>query len=136
MADQTANNPTSVHDESATIFVAVELSLKSWLVGIRDPLSDRVSQYSVATADVAKLLELINKRIAKVERVLAMPVQVRSCYEAGYEGVWLHRCLLAADVHNVVIDPLLSEHGGRIANTAGAACAAPCTSRPAAGPSG
>ncbi len=105
MADQTANNPTSIHDECATIFVALELSLKSWLVGIRDPLSDRVSQFSIPVADVAKLLQLINKRVAKVERVLAIPVQVRSCYEAGYEGVWLHRCLLDEGVLNVVIDP-------------------------------
>ncbi len=105
MANQTANNPTSVHDEGATIFVALELSLKSWLVGIRDPLSDRVSQFSIPPADLAKLLYLISKRVAKVERVLAMPVQVRSCFEAGYEGFWLHRCLLDEGVVNLVIDP-------------------------------
>ena len=105
MADQTANNPTSIHDEIATIFVAMELSLKNWLVAISDPLGSRVSKYSVRPGDSAKVLELIEKRISKVHRVLQEPVQVVSCYEAGYEGFWLHRVLDAAGVKNVVIDP-------------------------------
>ncbi len=99
------NTPTSVHDDCVTIFVALELSLKSWLVGIRDPPSDRVSPFSGPAWDVAKLLYLIGKRVAKVERVLAMSVQVRLCFEAGYEGFRRHRCWLDEGVLNVLIDP-------------------------------
>ena len=28
-----------------------------------------------------------------------------SCYEAGYDGFWLHRLLLAAGITNYVFDP-------------------------------
>ena len=28
-----------------------------------------------------------------------------SCYEAGYDGFWLHRLLAAKDMTNHVIDP-------------------------------
>ena len=28
-----------------------------------------------------------------------------SCYEAGYDGFWLHRVLLEAGITNYVIDP-------------------------------
>jgi transposase len=30
---------------------------------------------------------------------------VRSCYEAGYDGFWLHRLLLANGITNYVFDP-------------------------------
>ena len=33
------------------------------------------------------------------------PVKVRSCYEAGYDGFWLHRVLAEAGIINHVIDP-------------------------------
>ena len=32
-------------------------------------------------------------------------MEVISCYEAGYDGFWLHRLLEAQGVHNHVIDP-------------------------------
>jgi transposase len=36
---------------------------------------------------------------------LKKPVEVISCYEAGYDGFWLHRLLEAKGVRNHVIDP-------------------------------
>jgi hypothetical protein len=32
-------------------------------------------------------------------------VEVMSCYEAGYDGFWLHRVLEAHGIHNHVLDP-------------------------------
>ena len=38
-------------------------------------------------------------------RELGRPVEVMSCYEAGYDGFWLHRVLEAHGIHNHVLDP-------------------------------
>jgi len=41
---------------------------------------------------------------ARVSREMGRPVEVMSCYEAGYDGFWLHRQLEARGVRNYVID--------------------------------
>ena len=46
-------------------------------------------------------------------------VQILCCYEAGYEGFWLHRQLTAAELRVLVIDPssLLVNRRARRAKT-------------------
>jgi transposase len=41
---------------------------------------------------------------AKVRFGLALDARVRSCYEAGRDGFWLHRWLVAHAIDNVVVD--------------------------------
>jgi len=55
----------------------------------------------------ARNLEQLRTEIMRAkERVgLTADAPVRSCYEAGRDGFWLHRALIAAGVHNVVVDP-------------------------------
>jgi len=48
---------------------------------------------------------LIEEVRARVSREMGRPVEVMSCYEAGYDGFWLHRQLEAHGVRNYVIDP-------------------------------
>jgi len=52
-----------------------------------------------------RLLELIEEVQARVSREMGRAVAVMSCYEAGYDGFWLHRQLEAHGVCNYVIDP-------------------------------
>src|SRR5262249_2131515 len=52
-----------------------------------------------------ELLELIDKIRTRVGRELKQPVEVVSCYEAGYDGFWVHRLLEENGVRNYVIDP-------------------------------
>src|SRR5258708_2568830 len=42
---------------------------------------------------------------ARVSRETGRAVDVISCYEAGYDGFWLHRLLEAHGIRNYVIDP-------------------------------
>jgi transposase len=44
--------------------------------------------------------------IGAAKRRFALPedAPVTSCYEAGREGFWLHRCLEARGIHNLVVD--------------------------------
>ena len=48
------------------------------------------------------LCELIRTRIAEATK---KRVEIVSCYEAGYDGFWLHRLLEAHGIRNYVIDP-------------------------------
>src|SRR5215831_8732709 len=78
---------------------------KSWVVAVNTPLSDKISLYKLKPCDWKGLLELIERIRKRVSEELKKPVEVISCYEAGYDGFWLHRVLEAHGVHNHVIDP-------------------------------
>jgi transposase len=74
-------------------------------VAYSTPLSDKLSHYTLKPCDWKGLLELIDRMRSRVMRELQRPVEVISCYEAGYDGFWLHRLLQAHGVHSHVIDP-------------------------------
>src|SRR5574337_461412 len=97
--------PAAAHDASARCCLAIELSKASWLVALVTPLSEKIGIHKLAAGDAAALLELIERAQARVVRALGRPVEVMSCYEAGYDGFWLHRLLGAHGVHNHVFDP-------------------------------
>ena len=95
----------SAAEQSATIYVALELSKSRWLVGIHTPQADKVSRYSVPGGDSAALLERIGRARERAEQRLERPVRVVCCYEAGYDGFWLHRLLWTNGIENHVMDP-------------------------------
>ena len=104
---RTVNNlpPAAAHDEAVRCLLAIELSKKSWIVAVNTPLFEKISRYRLKGCDWKGLLELIEKIRARVARELNRPVEIISCYEAGYDGFWLHRLLEAHGVRNYVIDP-------------------------------
>jgi transposase len=103
MQASTTTTPTAGHN--GTIFVAVELSQKTWLVTLHGPDRDRMSRHKLEGGDHAGLLELIEKVRRRVADKLGSVPRVVSCYEAGYDGFWLHRLLEAAGIANYVFDP-------------------------------
>jgi transposase len=48
---------------------------------------------------------LIGRYRRQAEEHLKRPIRVVSCYEAGYDGFWLHRLLQARGIENHVMDP-------------------------------
>lgn len=102
---QASNVSTPTTDRSNTVFVAIELSQKSWLVMIHSPDRDRISRHKLQGGDHAGLLGLIERVCERAARVLGARPAVVSCYEAGYDGFWLHRLLTAAGIANHVFDP-------------------------------
>ena len=104
---QTVNNlpPAAADDATVRCLLAIELSKKSWIVAVNTPLSEKISRYTLKGCDWKGLLELIEKIRTRVARELNRPVEIISCYEAGYDGFWLHRLLEAHGVRNHVIDP-------------------------------
>lgn len=103
MQASTIVTPTGGH--CGTIFVAIELSQKTWLVTLHSPDRDRISRHKLEGGDHAGLLELIGKVRTRVSEKLGSMPRVVSCYEAGYDGFWLHRLLAAAGILNFVFDP-------------------------------
>ena len=92
--------------ENSTLYVAIEISRKSWVVGIKSPVNERIGLHTIEAANVDALRDLIERHRAKAERVLDREVRVLNYYEAGYEGFWLARWLDGARaLETVVLDP-------------------------------
>src|SRR4051794_14031146 len=89
---------------SATLFVALELSRATWRVALHAPLTNKVSQHRLDGGDADGLLALIARKRGQAEEKLGRPVRVACCFEAGYDGFWLHRWLCARGVENRVLD--------------------------------
>ncbi|MDR5748166.1 hypothetical protein QCE73_33790 [Caballeronia sp. LZ029] len=85
---------TALHGQNTTItgtlYVAFELGDRSWKLSLGDGVR-APSRYTVAAGDTAAVFTAIAK--VKVRCHLAAEAPVRSCYEAGRDGFWLHRCL-------------------------------------------
>jgi transposase len=116
--------PTAGDDAVVRILIAIELSKKSWIVGANTPLKAKTSQFQLAAGDWKALLELIERLRRQVARELGRPIheiEAISCYEAGYDGFWLHHVLQAHGVHNHVLDPasLLVNRRAKSAKTDG-----------------
>jgi transposase len=101
ISTQTAPSNRSKH---ATLFVALELSKATWLVALNSPIADKISEHRIDGGDTAKLLALIEAKRLRAEGQLGLPVRVMCCYEAGHDGFWLHRFLVAHSIDNRVLD--------------------------------
>jgi transposase len=88
------------------MFVALELSMSksSWLVALHSPVADKVSLHRFIGGDVTGLLALIARQQTQAEARLGRAIRVQSCYEAGYDGFWLHRLLCARGIDNRILD--------------------------------
>src|SRR5258706_3287721 len=97
--------PAETHGETVRCLFAIELSRMSWVIAFNTPLSEKISRRTLIGCKWKRLLELIEEVRARVSRETGRAVEVISCYEAGYDGFWLHRQLSAHGIRNYVIDP-------------------------------
>ena len=88
--------------ESAYLYVALELSSEEWKLGFTIGFGQAPRLRSIRGGDIAGLQNEI--RLAKERLGLVEEARVRSCYEAGRDGFWLHRYLAAQGMENVVVD--------------------------------
>jgi transposase len=84
------------------LLLAFELGENGWLLGFSPGFGEKVLRRKIAARDTAALMREIRR--AKAHFQLGDEVAVRSCYEAGRDGFWLHRFLEAQGIGNVVID--------------------------------
>jgi transposase len=89
--------------DSATmgvLYMALELSNKTWKIGFSNGVKQR--QVTIEAGDCAMLVEQIGR--AKSKLGLSADCVVHSCYEAGRDGFWIHRCLEDLGIINRVVD--------------------------------
>src|SRR6266581_2924130 len=91
--------------EHATMYVAFELGKAKWLAGIVSPGSAKLSRHVLPGGDTAAVWHHIARAHGRAVKRLGKPVCIVSCYEAGYDGFWLHRWLEAQGVESRVLDP-------------------------------
>jgi len=85
------------------LYVAFELSRKKWKLGISDGKTARARVVSVEARDWKRVKEEIEK--GRERFGLEKNAAVKSCYEAGREGFWIHRMLMERmGIENIVVD--------------------------------
>ena len=95
---------TPAGDDYATVYVAFELSKAKWRLGIILPGAKKMSRYTIDGGDTAGLSARLSQARAKAA-ACGKPVRILSCYEAGFDGHWLHRWLTEQGVISYEVDP-------------------------------
>jgi transposase len=85
-----------------TLYVALELGEDKVLLACATEAAEKPRFRSVPARD----LERLAAEIAKAKERFRLPADapVRTCYEAGRDGFWLHRALSSRGIGNVVVD--------------------------------
>ena len=83
------------------LYVSFELADKKWKLSLSDSRRGP-SRYTVDAGDTVAVLECLTK--ARTRCGLSAQCKVRSCYEAGRDGWWLHRWLIEQGIDNIVVD--------------------------------
>ena len=89
--------------DSATgtiLHMAMELSNKKWKLGFSN--GERMRSKSIEAGDWIALLDEIARAKSKLH--CEPKCRVVSCYEAGRDGFWIHRALVAEGIENHILD--------------------------------
>jgi transposase len=86
----------------SVLYLAFELGEKDWKLAFTPGLAQRPRVRVVK----ARALETVAAEMDAARRRFGLPADtpVVSCYEAGRDGTWLHRALLARGIQNHVVD--------------------------------
>jgi transposase len=84
------------------LYLAFELGWNSWKLGFSVGFAQKPRERTIEARDLNALEEEIS--LAKKRFGLPGDAPVRSCYEAGRDGFWLHRFLLTRGIENQVVD--------------------------------
>jgi len=85
-----------------TLSLAFELGQDTWKLGFTIGVAQQPRERTIPAGDIVRA----QQEIAQAKQRFGLPADARvvSCYEAGRDGFWLHRCLVAHGVQNYVID--------------------------------
>lgn len=95
---------TTARSNDITLFASLELSKSKWVVTINNPGSEKFSKHVVEGGDGAGLLELLSRSRGKAEQRYGVQVKAIVIQEAGLDGFWIHRFLLANGIESHVVD--------------------------------
>ena len=89
-------------DDGGTLFMALDLGQTRWKLASTTGLTQSPRIQTIPARDLWRVRSAIER--AKTRFGLAAEAPVRSCYEAGRDGFWLHRVFLAQGIANAVIE--------------------------------
>ena len=97
-----ATRNTQAKTSAGSLIMSFELSEKTWKLGFTTGHGQKPRERTIP----ARQQERVLSEIAQAKRRFGLPetAPVVSCYEAGREGFWLHRFLLAHSLTNHVVD--------------------------------
>ena len=101
-ATRTSEYISTASKVAQVLYVAFELGVDEWKIGFTKDLGTKARVRVVPARDLKQLA----RELTAAKQWFALPVTapVRSCYEAGRDGFWLHRHLVAAGIDNRVVD--------------------------------
>jgi transposase len=99
----TTNSQTNFNTSTVVLHMSLELSASTWKLGFADQLGRRARVRSIVAGDLENLVAEIDS----AKRIFGLPVDapVVSCYEAGRDGFWIHRCLVSMDIESHIVEP-------------------------------
>lgn len=98
----TMTRPIESTAPTGGLLVAFELGQRSWKLGFTGGMGQRPRIRQIPAGAVGALATEIER--AKKRLGLSSDSPVMSCYEAGRDGFWLHRYLVAHGITNYVVD--------------------------------
>jgi transposase len=89
-------------ETSQVLYLAFELGVEEWKIGFIKDLGTKPRVRVMPARDLTRLV----REITAAKQWFALPpnAAVRSCYEAGRDGFWLHRHLATVGIDNRVVD--------------------------------
>jgi transposase len=98
----TATHTPHSTNSRTVLYLAFELGWTEWKLGFSTGIAGAPRLRTIRARDLAALWAEVSR--AKKRFGLPEDTVVYSCYEAGRDGFWLHRCLTAHSIHNVIVD--------------------------------
>jgi transposase len=98
--------------------VSLELATAAWKIALHDGKRENAAIKTVNAGDPAQRLQQVIDEIAKIKTKWDLPEDVRTVvlYEAGQDGFWIARALVARGIEALICDPaslLVSRHARR-----------------------
>ncbi len=94
----------TVRANAITLFASLELSKSKWVVTMNSPGSEKFSRHSVEGGNGGCLLGLLSRWRGKAEERYGVAIKTVVIQEAGLDGFWIHRLLLANGIESHVVD--------------------------------
>ena len=98
----TASRTLRVSVSEPTVYVSFELGAKQWKLGLTAGFGIEPWVQTVSARDWPAVRRVLQR--ARARFGLPPTARVVSCYEAGRDGFWSHRALLAHGIANRVVD--------------------------------
>lgn len=105
MTTNPSSNPIT---KGTTLYIAIELSSSEWKLAFADSLARNPRIRTIPIGGPFNVTrQEFAKEVSAAKKAFGFPddCKVVSCYEAGRQAFWVHRCLAAMGIQNYIVEP-------------------------------